>query len=108
SPCPSSRTMTSSSLSLDGILLINATATIGIYTLSLHDALPICGEGVPQDDKQAVACYRKAAEQGYPLAKQALGSMYFYGEGVQRSEEHTSELQSPYDLVCRLLLEKKN
>src|SRR5437867_8364413 len=37
----------------------------------------------------------------------ALGQKYFEEQGLERSEEHTSELQSPYDLVCRLLLEKK-
>src|SRR5574344_485154 len=66
----------------------NDTATTEIYTLSLHDALPISIKG----DKAA-----------------------FFGSGMQdsvadaslRSEEHTSELQSPDHLVCRLLLEKK-
>src|SRR6266705_6483438 len=64
----------------------NDTATTEIYTLSLHDALPI---------------YGGAARRGgcrHPRAGYA---------GRPRSEEHTSELQSPYDLVCRLLLEKK-
>src|SRR5574342_1366007 len=64
----------------------NDTATTEIYTLSLHDALPISG---------------RAGGSGRvrrPLPQQLL---------EQRSEEHTSELQSPPDLVCRLLLEKK-
>src|SRR5574341_2452595 len=63
----------------------NDTATTEIYTLSLHDALPICGNG--DDD-----------EEGIP---------HRIGKGSERSEEHTSELQSPTNLVCRLLLEKK-
>src|SRR5207248_7670569 len=43
------------------------------------------------------------------LETRTLGSLIFWGPpGTGRSEEHTSELQSPYDLVCRLLLEKKN
>src|ERR1039457_7640525 len=68
------------------LFFFNDTATTEIYTLSLHDALPIsnavqspcdwgCGTGSPGK--------------------------------VPRSEEHTSELQSPCNLVCRLLLEKK-
>src|SRR5256885_9834804 len=67
----------------------NDTATTEIYTLSLHDALPICsGTIAPMHPKQLLdAC----AE----LVKRT------------RSEEHTSELQSPCNLVCRLLLEKK-
>src|SRR6266516_8189598 len=62
----------------------NDTATTEIYTLSLHDALPILyrWQQAPCICGRACAIYT-------------------------RSEEHTSELQSPYDLVCRLLLEKK-
>src|SRR5256885_7441102 len=75
----------------------NDTATTEIYTLSLHDALPICrdvrGHG-------GAACGRYA--QGAQLAGLHLGQ-----GGHDRSEEHTSELQSPCNLVCRLLLEKK-
>src|SRR6266513_6448683 len=63
----------------------NDTATTEIYTLSLHDALPICGRGPPCVSGMCVS---------------HLGSN-------GRSEEHTSELQSRFDLVCRLLLEKK-
>src|SRR5437667_8009609 len=66
----------------------NDTATTEIYTLSLHDALPIFA-------------HPGACAQG--LALPPLGS----GTYVRRSEEHTSELQSHHDLVCRLLLEKK-
>src|SRR5215475_11368971 len=66
----------------------NDTATTEIYTLSLHDALPISGDilGRRQDFAQ---------NRGDRL------------ENRQRSEEHTSELQSRENLVCRLLLEKK-
>src|SRR5436189_3040455 len=63
----------------------NDTATTEIYTLSLHDALPI------------------SADQVHP-GHQRQGHV---PEFLQRSEEHTSELQSPMYLVCRLLLEKK-
>src|SRR5690242_20814804 len=71
------------------IICINATIVI-IYTLSLHDALPICrvGGGV-----------RGAGRPVLRLDRAALPH--------RRSEEHTSELQSHVNLVCRLLLEKK-
>src|SRR5258705_4801953 len=68
----------------------NDTATTEIYTLSLHDALPICGVDLAGD---AVAI-----ERGQPHASR---------REQHRSEEHTSELQSLRHLVCRLLLEKK-
>src|SRR5256885_16620660 len=67
----------------------NDTATTEIYTLSLHDALPICH-------------WRQHGHAGrQPLAQLPPG------HAASRSEEHTSELQSPCNLVCRLLLEKK-
>src|SRR6202041_458782 len=67
----------------------NDTATTEIYTLSLHDALPI--------------------SIGHEGAIFAVGhGRGGDAEGPQRSEEHTSELQSHVNLVCRLLLEKKN
>src|SRR5687767_15394499 len=73
----------------------NDTATTEIYTLSLHDALPICfAESTPINDVQGIEVYRGASEAP--------------GEFTGRSEEHTSELQSLAYLVCRLLLEKKN
>src|SRR5690348_18215637 len=73
----------------------NDTATTEIYTLSLHDALPIFGQvalrtaGLRWTTKAEATAERDAS--GQPA----------------RSEEHTSELQSPVHLVCRLLLEKK-
>src|SRR5438034_8140709 len=77
------------------IFFFNYTATTEIYTLSLHDALPI---------------YRLALDDK-PEADPHPGPLPIgWGEGGQRperSEEHTSELQSHSDLVCRLLLEKK-
>src|SRR2546430_15516677 len=73
----------------------NDTATTEIYTLSLHDALPICV--VPLTQNQIV---RVVAGNG--------ANWKFVGLGWRnRSEEHTSELQSQSNLVCRLLLEKK-
>src|SRR2546430_9838873 len=67
----------------------NDTATTEIYTLSLHDALPICAVECELRQREAGDRHR-----GLPCE-------------VARSEEHTSELQSQSNLVCRLLLEKK-
>src|SRR2546426_8367020 len=73
----------------------NDTATTEIYTLSLHDALPISmAEEFPQRESE-LAARQKEVEKACVQARLA------------RSEEHTSELQSPCNLVCRLLLEKK-
>src|SRR5260221_3547019 len=66
----------------------NDTATTEIYTLSLHDALPICCR------RPAPSCCLRCSRSDTSVA-------------ARRSEEHTSELQSHSDLVCRLLLEKK-
>src|SRR6267143_6906769 len=65
----------------------NDTPTTEIYTLSLHDALPICRH---RDGGGRPAHFHHVRQRG------------------GRSEEHTSELQSQFHLVCRLLLEKKN
>src|SRR5207249_10185701 len=79
----------------------NDTATTEIYTLSLHDALPISFNiATGQPHTIADLAFALAAATGGP-APEIVGG----GEG--RSEEHTSELQSRFDLVCRLLLEKK-
>src|SRR5438046_10406556 len=75
----------------------NATATTEIYTLSLHDALPI-------SHLREVALDPLRHRHGNHLAR-ARGRRPEHGLG--RSEEHTSELQSLTNLVCRLLLEKK-
>src|SRR5690606_41859988 len=89
------------------------------YTLSLHDALPICADrqrGRPGRDRgRGLACC-DAADGGaarpehrrtdFPLDRRAQDGC---APGpAMRSEEHTSELQSRENLVCRLLLEKKN
>src|SRR5438876_3236465 len=74
----------------------NDTATTEIYTLSLHDALPISKAfGRGQEGRQRRIKQRKLAPLGGSTCR------------PKRSEEHTSELQSPVHLVCRLLLEKK-
>src|SRR5258708_24769058 len=73
----------------------NDTATTEIYTLSLHDALPIC---CMRRASQSTARIPQALQRRSICARRPMPS---------RSEEHTSELQSPDHLVCRLLLEKK-
>src|SRR2546421_10946778 len=79
----------------NAFFFFNDTATTEIYTLSLHDALPISRILVVQRGRGIlVAC---------PFA---IGTCRRRGS-LFRSEEHTSELQSRSDLVCRLLLEKK-
>src|SRR3712207_7756317 len=85
----------------------NDTATTEIYTLSLHDALPIYPpDGVPDDllDVDVGAGRDLARDDDEPRVDQRLA-----GDAPVRvrSEEHTSELQSRQYLVCRLLLEKK-
>src|SRR6266576_7021262 len=73
-------------LALSRFFFFNDTATTEIYTLSLHDALPI---------------------GGHLRAPAGIGGPGRGRPGCRRSEEHTSELQSRRDRVCRLLLEKK-
>src|SRR2546422_6554449 len=84
----------------------NDTATTEIYTLSLHDALPIlddCSTDGTGDVARAlgVVVVRPPTNTGSKAGAQNFGLRYV------RSEEHTSELQSRLHLVCRLLLEKK-
>src|SRR3712207_7896225 len=83
----------------------NDTATTEIYTLSLHDALPIyTGETVVTTRRRKRR--REVAELLEALlARHPRGTVYVAWDN--RSEEHTSELQSRQYLVCRLLLEKK-
>src|SRR2546427_7990769 len=79
----------------------NDTATTEIYTLSLHDALPICWRDAP---RRAVCCpHCPHCAKAFPCPPSAGAP----GRPPTRSEEHTSELQSQSNLVCRLLLEKK-
>src|SRR5437867_13421838 len=78
------------------------TPTTDVYTLSLHDALPISGAIVPPGVAARLLMAKSIRVDQPPAAE--LGDR----RSLRRSEEHTSELQSPYDLVCRLLLEKKN
>src|SRR2546427_9142993 len=81
----------------------NDTATTEIYTLSLHDALPISFKGRGGDQYKLLhiaLCFEPCILRYIPLSCDLLCA-------VVRSEEHTSELQSQSNLVCRLLLEKK-
>src|SRR2546430_10004704 len=97
----------------------NDTATTEIYTLSLHDALPILK--FPEHSKESPQFSGSCQLNGHDLPGFAIGVLR-NEEGAailqalsawridekQRSEEHTSELQSQSNLVCRLLLETKN
>src|SRR2546422_5681176 len=89
----------------------NDTATTEIYTLSLHDALPIsrtqCGREVALGIVDLVEHVRVDAEVGKGYARRQRQRPQAHGGFARRSEEHTSELQSRLHLVCRLLLEKK-
>src|SRR5699024_12722955 len=89
------------------IFSFTSTAPSEIYTLSLHDALPICECGntkwinamhVKNNKTISCGCYHKEK------LTENHSEQYLKMRG---SEEHTSELQSRFDLVCRLLLEKK-
>src|SRR5437660_7809906 len=83
------------------IFFINYPSPTEIYTLSLHDALPIClagGELAQVDAGLLILKLFRAADEAE--RRDAIGA-------DDRSEEHTSELQSRGHLVCRLLLEKK-
>src|SRR5256885_16479964 len=102
------------SSSLNYCFFFNDPATTEIYTLSLHDALPICQQ--PERDaveERAVATLERRVEQVPDDEREGEADRCRDDQAdrgqcqLQRSEEHTSELQSPCNLVCRLLLEKK-
>src|SRR3712207_8203994 len=88
------------------IFFFNDTATTEIYTLSLHDALPIC---VAFSQPEKVALWHNFCTAALRLLSTSTSSPRSpdCGSAWKRSEEHTSELQSRQYLVCRLLLEKK-
>src|SRR5690242_20790065 len=81
------------------------------YTLSLHDALPILADNLAHVFVISVAIARKSVDRNQAFHKQLrkLDEQAVLGgaDHQARSEEHTSELQSHVNLVCRLLLEKK-
>src|SRR5207249_11013017 len=95
------------------LFFFTAPTTSAIYTLSLHDALPIFRMSsvfplnANADVREATrnACTRVNALM---ISSAMPSEKYSFSESaLMRSEEHTSELQSRFDLVCRLLLEKK-
>src|SRR5258708_28341192 len=91
---------------MTSLFFFNDTATTEIYTLSLHDALPICLNS-PLRREAALVGVRLGIEVGGRETRVDLAAEEHLPRSRARSEEHTSELQSPDHLVCRLLLEKK-
>src|SRR3712207_8974979 len=99
------------------IMFFNDTAATEIYTLSLHDALPIWDEGARQVYLDQLKELERDRAEGRISAADAQAAHSEIAlrliatdddrDLVSRSEEHTSELQSRHYLVCRLLLEKK-
>src|SRR5438874_7667047 len=100
------------------IMLHNYTRPPRTYTLSLHDALPIFGiELEVIEGEEEARLVRKSVMQAFGQNQTPRAILDLGGGSLEvnlrvgsawRSEEHTSELQSRRDLVCRLLLEKKN
>src|SRR5205807_10437541 len=107
------------------LVLMTTPAPSDSYTLSLHDALPISprsaaawrasagvdttrpsGTGIPHRAKSTLPWYSKRSK-GVPGVLLRRWAVERAVQPPDRSEEHTSELQSPCNLVCRLLLEKK-
>src|SRR3712207_8914085 len=94
------------------VFFFNDTATTEIYTLSLHDALPICFAELSLARSLGRPVFPLRLEAGADLPLLSDVQWVDLGDGDSgvdrvRSEEHTSELQSRQYLVCRLLLEKK-
>src|SRR5207248_11358016 len=100
----------------------NVLSTPASYPLPLHDALPIFGTSRPRDSSSRQCSPASRAAETRRRERAGIEALRFAVhdqvggdrperaarlDAATRSEEHTSELQSPYDLVCRLLLEKK-
>src|SRR5699024_12679187 len=108
-------------LALVSVFFFAATASPWMYALSLHDALPILLASAPPAPWRCLSMTHGGVALGRHRRRTSTGPR-FCGPAVRgrgktglrcftlflRSEEHTSELQSRFDLVCRLLLEKKN
>src|SRR2546425_8539171 len=90
------------------IFFFNDTATTEIYTLSLHDALPISSPTSALAMLRCASAMSRPSPYSAPVRRSSVPNRTT-GRSVitERSEEHTSELQSLAYLVCRLLLEKK-
>src|SRR5438045_6378360 len=84
------------------VLVFNHSTSTEIYTLSLHDALPIS-----RTYRTTASATARSSPGGLGIAASSRNSDSASLSGCTRSEEHTSELQSLRHLVCRLLLEKK-
>src|SRR3712207_8494661 len=91
----------------DLFFFFNDTPTTEIYTLSLHDALPICERLQVRLNPRPAAAVRARDRQCPRYRRHPNTSIPSPDSSSPRSEEHTSELQSRQYLVCRLLLEKK-
>src|SRR5436190_13727348 len=89
------------------LLFFNNPATPEIHTLSLHDALPISGAGHRPQFRVARLARENDASGIHRRDRRIRDVIDNARVRYRRSEEHTSELQSHSDLVCRLLLEKK-
>src|SRR5699024_12866701 len=100
------------------LCLCHHTPTTALYTLSLHDALPISSNPTSISQYATLAAYETETDSTLEMREvfsdrlDTLYNMIINVPGItcdkpSRSEEHTSELQSRFDLVCRLLLEKK-
>src|SRR2546422_585278 len=94
-------------LSLLSFFFFNDTATTEIYTLSLHDALPISRDSHSRILPAPRSPVTQTSSVGVSVRARASFSWMGATSRPSRSEEHTSELQSRLHLVCRLLLEKK-
>src|SRR5207244_6469622 len=108
--------------SLSAVSILHVPAPPYSHPLSLHDALPISIRRAPGFNPPPLRAAGNCAPLMYPIVRRAvLSSLRFAlcalavtaggcrrAGTAERSEEHTSELQSPDHLVCRLLLEKKN
>src|SRR3712207_7799510 len=94
-------------MGIETFFFFNDTATTEIYTLSLHDALPICFAAATSS--RAIASPRGVrSTRTTRRSRPSWPRWTSPSRTMRRSEEHTSELQSRQYLVCRLLLEKKN
>src|SRR5689334_24159231 len=92
------------------LFFVSRSATTDFYTLSLHDALPISAgpHGGRGDLPAGVRVRHRDRRQVRPAGAGGGGGVALRVRVGERSEEHTSELQSQFHIVCRLLLEKNN